>query len=1030
MTGSRAAKTLAAVRVAFFFAFVVFNQPFKIGAADAPSGAIRVLVYDADFNVPLGQARVSLVGTTRGGLTSDEGALLLNGVPPGIHTLSLSKDGYQRRLQPEVVVTAGEVAEVRVSLSQEVVDMDELVVTGVQFLADSEMAALEIRATSVNLQDTISTELIAKAGAGDVAGALKLVVGASVADGKYATVRGLSDRYTGTTLNGVRVPSADPRRRGVQIDLFPTGTIEGVDVSKTFTPDLQGDFTGGGVNIRTKSVPEGRVLSASISGEYNDGATGNDRYLTYDGGGVPATGFAGSERDRPAESDGPIPTPPNPAVNPTPGARADALTLDRLVRSFNPVIGTSTATPGADFGASVVGGNQWRLGNGVLIGFLGALSYTRKHDLYLDGTTGTGLVAVAEDPEIAVSAKRTDSKGTEEVLIGVLSNLVVRPSEHHEFAFRFIGNQAAEDTARMQVLSTGYPEIEQNQSLQYTQRTVSSYQLHGGHAFKNPFLPGRSGDEDLTFSWTVSHNATRQTEPDVRFFRNTFNLETFAGGQPSNSNDYGRTRRFWRDISEGNNQGSADVTWPFAWMGDRKGRAKFGVFEDRSDREYEQNSYYYSFVNQLGSSAASEIQQNRALARFQGTGPDDLWTDVFNQPDRIGLAPVRCGPGQSPFNAADNCAAPNQLLWVIRPAGTDVNYTGEQRFAAAYAMGDLPVTEHLKVVGGARRESTKLSVDPRNLLFGVVEIIQVTESGDRAIVRVPDTEGAAEIDDELWLPSLGLIWEVQPRMNLRFAWSRTLARPTFRELAPVATEEFLNGDEFLGNPDLTLSQIKNYDIRWEWFRKAGDVFAASLFYKRLSQPIELISFVASNRSFIQPTNYDTGEVRGVEVEARLGLASFSQSLRAFTTGMNYALIDSEVVVPEQERVSLATWALDENTRRLQGQPSYLLNFFVDYENDRTGTTASIFYNRTGEVLLTGAARGDNGGTPNVLAAPVTIVNLNVKQRLKKNMTLGFKITNLFPESLRTFYRDEGRSDATKSERDTFRLLAVSLGARW
>lgn len=1007
------------------FSLLVFH-----GAAVAQerTGALRVTVYDGDFDVPLAQARVSLLGTPRGGLTSDEGTLLLADVPVGIYTLSFSKDGYERKLQSDVTVIAGQVAEVRVDLTQDVVEMDELVVTGVQFLEGSEIAALELRAAAVNLQDTISTELISKAGASDVAGALKLVVGASVSEGKYATVRGMSDRYTGATLNGVRVPSADPRRRAVQVDLFPTGTIEGVDVSKTFTPDLQGDFTGGGVDIRTKSVPEGRILIASISGERNAGAAGNDRFLTYEGGGVPGTGFAGPERDRPSETDGPQPSVPNPAVNPSPESIAAAEANDRVVRSFDPVIGTREEAPGGDFGASFVGGNKWRFDNGLLIGFLGALTYSRKHDLYLDGTNQIGTISSADDTLITLSSKKTDSKGTEEVLIGGLANLVLKPSERHELALRFIGNQGAEDTARIQESPLSPPNVLQNQSLQYTQRSVGSAQLHGSHRFGNPIPLGRSDAEDLSFSWTLSHNLTRQEEPDVRFFLNTYNPVTFAGDVPSNTNDFGRSRRIWRDIGESNDQAAADVTWPFAFGADRKGRVKAGLFFDDSHRAYQQRSFYYMFVaNQLGASSAPEIQRNRSVGRFQGTGPDS-WTDVFNDPDRIGLAPVRCGPGQSPFRVSDNCAAPNQLLWAIVPNLNDVDYKGDQRFQAAYAMAEIPLLAHLKLVAGARRESTELSVDPHNQA-GRVEIIVVSESGSRFINQVPDTEAGARIDDSIWLPSLSAIWELHERMNLRFAWSRTIARPTFRELAPVATEEFLAGDEFMGNPDLTLSTIRNYDVRWEWFRGAGEVFAASLFYKELSQPIELISFVAGGRSFVQPVNYETGTVQGAELEARLGLGRFTERLHPLSLGVNYALIDSEVDVPEQEQAALAPFALQEATRRLQGQPSYLFNIFVDFDNDKTGTAASLFYNVTGEVLLTGAAQGDSG-TPDVLAQKIPVTAFTFRQRLHDGLSLSAKVTNLLPENLRTFYRAPGRPEATKSDRETFRTFAVGLTMKW
>ncbi len=275
-------------------------------AQEAAGGTIRGVVYDKDFEAPLGEVRVAIVEALLSTRTGPDGSFHFEGLPPGSYTLLFSRDGYERLVVPDVVVTPGQLTAVRADLSSEVVEMEELVVTGVDLLADSEVGILEIRAEAAALQDAISSELIAKAGASDVAGALKLVVGASVSEGKYATVRGLSDRYTGTTLNGVRVPSADPRRKAVQVDLFPTGTIEGITVTKTFTPDLQGDFTGGGVDIRTKSVPDEFVFTFSATGEHNSLATGNPDYLTYVGGGTGAWGVDTGGRDLPAEAMRPL----------------------------------------------------------------------------------------------------------------------------------------------------------------------------------------------------------------------------------------------------------------------------------------------------------------------------------------------------------------------------------------------------------------------------------------------------------------------------------------------------------------------------------------------------------------------------------------------------------------------------------------------------------------------------------------------------------------------------------------------------
>ena len=86
--------------------------------------------------------------------------------------------------------------------------------------------------------------------------------GVSVQDGKFVFVRGLVERYTTTSLNGARVPSPEPDRKVVPLDLFPSNLLEGVSTSKTFTPDQAGDFSGASVYLKTREFPTGRVFTS------------------------------------------------------------------------------------------------------------------------------------------------------------------------------------------------------------------------------------------------------------------------------------------------------------------------------------------------------------------------------------------------------------------------------------------------------------------------------------------------------------------------------------------------------------------------------------------------------------------------------------------------------------------------------------------------------------------------------------------------------------------------------------------------
>jgi outer membrane receptor protein involved in Fe transport len=982
-------------------------------------GAIRGTVYDADFQVPMAQVRVWISETRMTTLSSEDGDFLFERVPPGRYTLTFTKDGYERRVKFDVVVTPGQMNDLRIELASEVVEMEELVVTGADLLADSEIGQLEIRAAAVSVQDAISSELIRKAGVSDVAGALKLVVGASVVEGKYATVRGLSDRYTGTTVNGVRIPSTDPRKRAVQVDVFPTGTVENVTVTKTFTPDLQGDFTGGGVDIQTKSVPEGKILSVKLSSGYNSLATRNQDYLSYPGGGVPTLGFAGRERDLPAEARDPLPPRPQASPRPTEESIEAAQAWDRFSNAFAPAMGVDTTTPGFDQGLSIVAGNRYPLGQDDTLGVIGALTYSHDYDYFDGGLNNSGLVGVANEP-IALTV-RSDRKGTEELLLGGLLNVVWQPNESSEYSLKVVANQSARDEARFQVKELGGSLVEQNQSLHYLERTVGSLQLHGNSPLGRPF--GGSFSE-LTVNWVAAYNVTRQDEPDRRFFRNFYDEDLLSAEMPSNSTEAQNTRRNFREIEEDGHVGAVDFELPFTQWTHTAGKLKAGLFLERSDRTFQERTFVYSWTTrQCCVFTSDEVKLNRSYVRYQGDEPGDLWTDVFTDPERIGMA----------SNVDSDRVADNQLLWVLAPLGTDVDYSGEQAIEALYLMADLPLSARLRLIGGARYERTDLSVSPSRP-DGQVEIIRFDPDNlQRYIDVVPQEEAKALIEDSDILPSVGLVFEWTPGMNLRASWSKTIARPTIRELAPVATSEYLDGDEVVGNPDLVLTDVTNYDLRWEWFRRPGEVLAVSLFYKDLRNPIEYLSFGASNRFFIQPVNYERGTARGVEFEARTSLDVVHRWLETVSVGLNYTAIDSEVEVPALEQQSLASFGLDQTTRRLQGQPDSVLNANVTWDYPRTGSSVALFYNRVGEVLLTGAAVGDSA-VPDVLETTFDSLDVRFSQsfpRVKKvDFSVSLKGSNLLQSEKGSVFRTPYGEEEIKLLHDTATKIGLSLNWKW
>ena len=159
--------------------------------------------------------------------------------------------------------------------------------------------ALDEQRNATNIVSSITAEQIQKSPDSDAGQAVQRVSGVTVQDGRYVFVRGLGERYTTTSLNGARIPSPEPERKVVPLDLFPASLLEGITTSKTFTPDQSGDFSGASVNLKTREFPGRRVVTFSLSARpQRHGGTGRssrglrDRWDEW-------LGFADSVRDLP-----------------------------------------------------------------------------------------------------------------------------------------------------------------------------------------------------------------------------------------------------------------------------------------------------------------------------------------------------------------------------------------------------------------------------------------------------------------------------------------------------------------------------------------------------------------------------------------------------------------------------------------------------------------------------------------------------------------------------------------------------------
>lgn len=280
-------------------------------AAQGAPGLIEGTVSDGEGK-PLAGAVVHIEPANLETVTDESGRFSLQ-APRGIYELSIRADGYQTVSTTGLRVAAGVGTAMNATLNPEAVQeigggsssgkgadgVEEIVVTG-SYKPRSTPAGIE--RFSVAVTDAISVEELVRAGDTDVAASLRRLVGVSVTGGRYAVVRGLDGRYIAATLNGNLLPSTDPFRRDVQLDLFPSDILGGIEVQKSFSADMPGDTTGGIIKIATRDIPDQYVNRLSVSGGFVSGVTGKG-LVRYRGGDGDEIGYDDGIRELPGDVD-------------------------------------------------------------------------------------------------------------------------------------------------------------------------------------------------------------------------------------------------------------------------------------------------------------------------------------------------------------------------------------------------------------------------------------------------------------------------------------------------------------------------------------------------------------------------------------------------------------------------------------------------------------------------------------------------------------------------------------------------------
>jgi hypothetical protein len=637
-----------------------------------PSGQIiRVtgVVRDEANAITLPGVPVEVVGTNEVVYTDVDGRYVVQ-LPPGTYQIKVLMEGYQEKL---INVTVGEERLVNVDMGLTMATFSETVTVtaeAIDVTTSSAEAQLIERRNAPVITDNLGAQEMRANGDGDAAAAMQRVTGLSLVDNQYVFVRGLGERYSNTTLAGSVLPTTEPDKKVVPLDLFPTGLIDSVQVNKSYSPDRSAEFAGGLVQIVPIKLPTQPVA---------DFAYGLSFFSTATGKSIPLSPLG--RRDAWGYDDGARALPP-------------AFPENKLVRRgiYTPDVGY-TPEQIAEFGRAL--NNQWRpvtkdgkpgqnwsatFGNRFnnKLGVVASVTHSYKEQFVEEDRR---FFRIADEGVLEDTSDYHMQTGSQKAQLGIVGNLAYQFGPTQRLSFENFYTHNGRDEGRFfQGENRDNAREYQNFRLQFIEEGLISNAISGEHFFQTL--------SNSRFDWRVNYARATRDEPDLR---ETL-YERLLGSAPTVPFTYADESqsgfRMFNELTDDTVDATLNWSLSTAAAG-RPTQYKFGVnYIDRA-RDFRSRRFHFIPIT------------------TQKADTGNLLFDPLLTPEQL-FVPSNIGTAFR-FNEE------------TRPVDA---YDGDQSTTAGYGMIDISMTNRTRLIGGVRAErfdQTVTTQDPFGLFSRQVQ---------------------------------------------------------------------------------------------------------------------------------------------------------------------------------------------------------------------------------------------------------------------------------------------------------------------
>lgn len=808
-----------------------------------------------------------------------------------------------------------------------------------------------IERTAPQVVSVLGAADIARTGEGNIAGALGRVTGLSVVGNGFVYVRGLGDRYSLALLNGSPLPSPEPLKRVVPLDIFPSSIIASSLVQKSYSANFPGEFGGGVINLTTKAVPRDAFLQVGGSIGGNSETTGQLGY-TYYGTGSDWTGFGDGGRSLPSAY----------RAWRDSGLRINDVSVNQqaiagqFVTARNAIVQRNDNMP-VNWGANITGGKSWTLGD-TEIGLIATAGYTsrwRTRDVTQQTANALDLSSLNTDIHRVITDNRIVVNG----LIGLSAEFGENKVRWTNLYIRDTIKQARLGAEERPLTADASPGV----SFMYQDTAWFARQLFNTQ-FVGEFQPFDQLDVDVRAGYA---NSQREAPFELSFLYSRSNSPTDPYGQ-----------FFTNTLNTGQRPGSATIA--FSDLNENLYSAGIDFTYEISPTVKAIYGYAYSDT--------SRVTERRDFL-FQGNNNIPMAISIL-RPDLLLSQTVICFPPLNP-PVNPNCPAnPSPTgISLVDSTGSNPTFRAVLRNHAAYFQLQADLFDGLNLNLGARYETALQRVT-------AVQVYDIT----------PILPPATKLDRSYLLPAATLTYEIDPRMQVRLSASKTIARPQFRELVFQTYYDPDSNRNFQGNPQLVDSQLYNAEGRVEWYFAPEQRVSIGGFWKKIKNPIETYTSFDGNSVTARFANAPEATLYGAEFEVQKHFDlsgwgdGFFATRRAVVIG-NYTWSKSALKVGPDDPVQAfpftgAKFASQffRDGAPLTGQSDHLVNVELGLEDTEKLSQQTLLISYASDRVT----RRGPSGQPDIFERPGVQVDFVARQGIPlfgKELELKFEARNIF-----------------------------------